>query len=404
MTFLARLLAAFQVRAYRWLWSGHFLYVMSLVMSHLALGWLMLELTNSPYWVGVATGVGGVGKIISGFFAGVLVDRLDKRRVLMGSQFFYGLLALILGALILADRVMIWNVLVIAFLLGATDAVVAPASNTIVYQVVGRERVMNASAINMMGFNTARTLGAALAGILIDRADTGTCYLAASGLACVGVLPMLGIHGVFRAPGAPEAFWRALRDGVKHVWQEGALRRALGLSVVVEMFGFSHYTMTPVIARDVLRVGAQGLGYLSAASGLGATLGTLALASLGDFKHKARLMWITTLCAGVGIILFALSPWYGVSLLLATFNGATLASYDALMQTLVQLLTPDAVRGRVLSLYVLTFGFTSVGGYVAGVVATAASAPFAIGLGGGVIVIYLLGIIKTMRHMQPTVR
>jgi len=402
VSFLSRLLAAFESRAYGWLWSSHFLYVMSLVMSRLALGWLMLDMTDSALWVGIANGVDGAGKIICGFFAGVLVDRLDKRAVLMGSQLLFGVLALILGGLILTHQVAIWNVLIVAFLLGAVDAAVVPASNTIVYQVVGRERVMNAATVNMMGFNLARTLGAALAGIVIDRAGTGACYVIVGGLACVGVLPMFGIHGEFRSAGASVPFWGALREGMSYVWNGGALRRVLGLSVVVELFGFSHYTMIPVIARDVLRVGAEGLGYLGSASGLGATVGTLALASLGDVKHKARLLWINTLSAGAGIILFALSPWYAVSLALATINGATLASYDALMQTLVQLLTPDAVRGRVLGLYVLTFGFTSVGGYLAGLIATAAGAPFAIGLGGGVMVAYLLGITKTVRHMQPT--
>jgi MFS family permease len=398
---LARLFTAFEVHAFRWLWSSHFLYVMSLVMSRLALGWLALDLTNSALWVGIATGVEGAGKIIWGFAAGVLVDRLDKRALLLMGQLLFGVLGLIMGMLILLHQVAMWNVLIVAFLLGAADATLAPAANAITYQVVGRERVMNASAVNMLGFNLARTIGAALAGILIERSGLGACYLVMGGLACLGALPMIGIRGDFRSTASHAPFWRALRAGLRYTWHDGALRRVLGLSMIVEAFGFSHYTMISVIARDVLKVGAEGYGYLSAAGGIGASLGTLALASLGDVKQKGRLMWAVTTSAGVGIILFALSRSYPLSLLLALCNGAVLASYDALMQAVVQLLTPDAMRGRVLSLYVLTFGFTSVGGTVVGLIASAAGAPLAISLGGGVIVAYLLWITDTMGHLQP---
>jgi MFS family permease len=398
---LARLFTAFEVHAFRWLWSSQFLYVISLVMSRLALGWLVLDITNSALWVGIATGVEGAGKIIWGFAAGVLVDRLDKRALLVIGQLIFGVVGLIMGTLILFHQVALWNVLIVAFLLGAADTTLVPAANAITYQVVGRERVMNASAVNMIGFNLARTLGAALAGILIARSGLGACYLALGGLACLGALPMFGIRGNFHSTTLHAPFWRALRAGLRYAWHDGALRRMLGLSMIVEAFGFSHYTMISVIARDVLKVGAEGYGYLSSAGGIGASLGTLALASLGDVKQKGRLMWAVTTSAGVGIILFALSHSYSLSLLVALINGAMLASYDALMQAMVQLLTPDAMRGRVLSLYVLTFGFTSVGGTVAGLIASAAGAPVAISLGGGVIVAYLLWITNTMGHLRP---
>lgn len=394
-------LAALTVRDFRWLWSGHTLFVASLIMSRLALGWLVLELTDSAYWVGVAIGMDGVGKILFGVFAGVLVDRFDKRVVLLISQGTFAGLCLLLGLLIMGQVAALWSVLLITFLLGGVDAITVPANNSIVYQTVGRGRVMNASAINMMGFNLARTVGAALAGLVIERWNTGACYLVAGGAAGLGLLPILGVRGDFRSTTTPEPLWSTLRDGLRYVWSDRVLLRVLGLSVVVEMFGFSHYTMTSVIARDVLRVGAEGYGYLSAASGVGASVGTVLLAGLGDYRHKGRLLLTAIISAGVGIILFAFSPWYWVSLTLAAINGATLAAYDAMMQTLVQLLTPDSMRGRVLSLYVLTFGFTSVGGYVVGLVATVLTVPVTISVGGGVIAAYALSLIPVIQHLQP---
>jgi MFS family permease len=398
---IARLGKSLESRDYRWLWSAHFLFVVSLVMYRLTLGWLVLNLTNSALWVGIAAGMDGLGKILFGIVAGVLVDRLEKRRVLILAQLTFGLLAMGLGALIVLKLTALWLALAVAFLLGALDALVVPANSAMVYQTVGRERMMNAAAVNMLGFNLARTLGAALAGNVMDGWGEGVCLVLTGAFGCAASLPLLGVRGVFPSVSSShEPFWETLREGVQSAWRDGALRRVLGLSVIVELFGFSHYTMIPVMARDVLQVGATGLGYLTAASGLGATAGTLLLAGLGDVKRKGALLWGATTGGAVSLIAFALSPWYALSLALSALAGGLLAGYDALMQTVVQLLTPDAVRGRVLSLYVLTFGFTSVGGYVAGLIATLAGAPFAIGLGGGIMLAYLLSVTRTLRALR----
>ena len=393
---MRRALGVLAVRDFRWMWSGHTLFVASLTMSRLALGWLTLELTDSAYWVGVAIGMDGAGKFIFGVFAGVLVDRFDKRAVLLISQCTFAGLCLLLGFLIV-----LWSVLFITFLLGGADAIMVPAINSIVYQMVGRARVMNASAINMMGFNLARTVGAALAGLVIERWNTGACYLVAGGAACLGLLPILCVREDFRPTTAHEPFWTTLRDGLRYVWSDRVLVRVLVLSVVVEMFGFSYYTMISVMARDVLRVGAEGYGYLSAASGAGAAVGTVWLAGLGDYRHKAHLLLTTVISAGVSIILFAFSPWYWISLMFAAIIGAGLAAYDAVMQTLVQLCTPDSMRGRVLSMYGLTFGFMSVGGYIAGSIAIVLGVPITISVGGGVIAAYALSLIPVIPHLQP---
>jgi MFS family permease len=397
-----RSLASLTISDFRWLWLAHFLYVVALIMSGLSLGWLVLELTNSPWWVGIAYGVNGAGKIITGFFAGVWVDRWNKRLVLLLAQLAFGAIALLLGAYLLAGLSSLGLILLAALLLGAADSAAIPANNALVYQTVGRERMMNAAAVNMLGFNAARALGAALAGNVLDQWGMGMCFVLAGAAACVGGLPLVGVKSVIQtASENHEPFWRAMREGLRLAWRDGALRRLLGMSVIVESFGFAHYTMVPVLARDVLQVGATGLGYLTAASGLGATLGTAALAAMGDVKYKGQLLWGVTVGGGVGIILFALSPWYAASLALGALIGALMSSYDALLQTVMQLLAPDTVRGRILSLYTLTFGFTSLGGTLAGFLASLIGAPFAVAFGGGVVVVYLLGLTRTLREIRP---
>lgn len=394
-------LASFGVAGYRWVWSGAFLHVTSLVASRLAMGWLVLTLTNSAYWVGLVAGVDGVGKILFGLFGGVLVDHLDKRRVLWYGLLAYGVLGVGLGALIQTGAVTLPAILLVSFLMGGLDAVLTPASSAIVFSLVGREGVMNASALNLLGFYGARTLSAAAAGVLIDRAGLGTVWLLAGALACLAVLPYLRVHGQFALPVERTPFWAAMREGLQFAWRDRAVRRVLGLSVITEMFGFSHLVLIPVMARDVLHVGAEGLGYLTSVSGLGATAGMTVLAGLGDIRRKGALLWTGTVVAGGLLIAFAASPWYALSLALSAVLGFLLAGYDALMQAVVQLLAPDAVRGRLLSLYVLTFGFTTIGGYVAGIIASFASAPLAIGLGGGFMLAYLLGVARPIAHLRP---
>ena len=173
------------------------------------------------------------------------------------------------------------------------------------------------------------------------------------------------------------------------------------LKNVSEMFGFSYIVMLPVIARDVLNVGVSGLGFLQSAGGIGALVGTISVASLGDFKSKATILAITSSGAGLGLIFFALSPWFITSLIMAFFVGGTIMAYDATMATLLQLVSSDEMRGRVLGLYGLTFGFTPVGGFISGSIATIISAPVAIGMGGVIIVTYV-GLTLTRKSQRDS--
>jgi MFS family permease len=395
------MLAAFEAPAFRWLWLSHHLYSISLMMGRLALGWLVLTQTDSAFWVGMAGGLEGVGKVGFGLLAGALVDRWDRRSAMMLSQALSGLAALALGALIVAGRVALWHILLAALVQGAADALNASASNALLFQIVGRGRMINASAATLFSFNLARITGSAAAGALIARWDTGICYLALGAVACAALAPAAFFPGRFKASVTAEPLLRAMLGGLRHAWTQRPLRHLLSLSVVMEGFGFAHFAMVPVIARDVLGVGAAELGWLSSAGGLGALAGALLLAWLGDYPYKGRLLLSAAGASAAGLIAFAFSRWYGLSVALAVFLGASLVAYDVLMHALFQLLAGDEMRGRVFSLYVLTFGFASLGGLLMGTLASLAGAPLAVGLGGGVIGLFLLGRLRPLGELRP---
>ena len=373
-------------------------------MIMLTQGWLVLILTNSPFWVGAVAGLQGVGQVGFGLFGGVLVERLDSRKTLLFVQLLSGTLALAIGLLFLGERLDLWLILAIALLQGILQSIEMPAGNVLLYQSVGAQRLLNGMATRMMAWNVTRIVGSLIAGVLIASAGIASCYLVIAGILYTAPLFLLFLRGVERQGPRPASFWQAASEGVKYAWTSRSIRRLLVLSVLMEALGFSYHIMLPVMARDVLEVGASGLGLLSAAGGFGALVSTLVVAGLGDFRNKGTLLIVNAAGAGLLLILFAFSPWFAVSLVLVTLVSGALMAYDVTIGTLLQLLSSDEVRGRVLGLYGLTFGFTALGGFVAGGIAALLGAPVAIALGGGLIVAYVIPAIRGIRPMGQTDR
>ncbi len=400
-TGLGRFFLAFGIPSYRWVWGASFFGATAFGMRALSDGWLALTLTDSPFWVGMVAGVQGLGQVVFGVFGGVLMDRLDRRKALIATQFTSGTLMLLVAVLVLTERLVLWHLLSVAFLHGVLVSVQMPAGNALIYQVVGPHRLLNAMAARMLAFNGARIVGSVIAGALISTLGIGSCYLFVAGSMYLSPMLLLMVRGTFRSTLERDTFWRSAREGIRYAWANGHVRMLLSMSVLMELFGFSHTVMLPVMARDVLKVGASGLGYLSAASGVGAMLSIVVIAGLGDFQRKGALLVVCAGAAGLALLLFAASPWYQVSLVAVALVGAMLMAYDATMGTTLQLLTSDAVRGRVLGLYGLTFGFTPLGGLLSGTIATLASAPVAIGLGGVAITTFILGRARKLARLRP---
>ncbi len=393
----SRIFSTLSIRDFRLLWGSSSLYVIGAATELIAQGWMVLLLTDdSALWVGIASGIRGAGHIIFALIGGVLADRLSRRFVLGSFRAASGLVLLGLAALVLQDKAQLWHILVVVFIQGSVDGMVAPAFNGLIYDTVGPRRLMNAVAYTLGGFHIFWTVGSVLAGNLINSSGIGAAYALAGVVYSVSVLPLLFMKVANSGQQRPESVWRTLGQGLAYVAGNSHLRALLMLSVLTETFGFSYIVMLPVIAKTVLNVGPVGLGYLSAAGGAGGLIGTAAAAAFSDYPNKWRLLTIGTLGAGACILLFAFSPLYAISLVLAAAIGLCLVMYDASLNTLLQLSSDDNMRGRVLGLYGMTWGFTPAGGFLVGAIASIATAPLAVGMGGVVILTYAAAVIARM--------
>jgi len=390
---LGRVFEAFTNQDFRRIWYFYVINALGMNMDMVAQGWLVLEITDdSAFWVGAVVGLRGVGQIGFGAVGGLLADRFDRRAVLAAVQAGRAIIFGALGLLVVTDQIQLWHVLPVAVISGMLMATMLPAGEALVYDAVGPKRLLNATAFKSGAWRLAGIVSSLAAGFVISAFGTGWCYLLVAALMVVSPLPLLWVKTRYSAPSARKSVWQTLSEGVSYASKSPPVRSLLIFSMALEMFGYSYYAMLPVIAKEVLHLEADGLGYLSAASNVGGVLSILLLAAMSDFKNRTLIVVVCGLFTGAFLILFAMSSWFVGSLVLVGLIGASLSAYDPTMSASLQTLTADAMRGRIMGLYGLTFGFTPVGGFVAGSMASAASAPFAVGA-GGVMVLACVGLI-----------
>jgi MFS family permease len=392
-----RAVSAFEAPGYRWLWLSSLCTSAAYTIEVLSHGWLVLLLTNSPFWVGLAVAVRGLSQTICGIPAGLAADRFDRRRVLIVTQAAAAGGAVVIAALVLTHRIALWEVFVYLVVVGGTTAMNRPALSGLVYDVVGEARLLNASAYQFMAGSLVRVAGALAGGVLIDRFGIGANWLLSASVYAGAAASI----AVLRPPAAQrarlESAGRAIAEGFRYAFRTARIRRLLLLSLLIEGFGFSTNSMLPVMARDVLRVGGLGLGYLVAMSGAGQFAATMLVARRAELRHLGTVVVAASIAFGTFIVLFALSPWFALSLALIALVGAAGTAYDATMSTSFQVGVADAMRGRILGLYSATFGLSSVGGLFIGAAATIAGTPIALALSGAAVVASGLGLVHR-RH------
>jgi len=305
---------AFDAPAYRWLWLYSLMSAMAITVDLLSQGWVVLQLTNSAFWVGLAAGLRRVSQGVFSVLAGPVVDRLDRRRLVVAGQLAAALGALTLAVLLLTQAARLWHILCYLALIGLVNAVTKPSASSLMYDVVGPERLLNASALQFMASSLVRILGAVAGGVVIDRLGVGKNYALVCAAYCGGAAALLFLRHPAAAPRATQPFVRAVMAGLRYALRVREIRTLLMLSLVVEAFGFGYQAMMPVMARDVLKVGGTGLGYLTAMAGAGQLVATLVVASRGDLRNKGALLAATAAGYGLFIVAFALSPWFAFSL------------------------------------------------------------------------------------------
>jgi MFS family permease len=380
--------AALRHRNYRLYWFGMLVAIIGFQIQTVAVGWLVYQLTNSPAMLGAVSLMQAIPAIGLTLFGGVVADRMDRRRTLLVTQTTNGLLLLVLATLVATEMVQLWHIFAVAAGLGVVNAFDQPARLALVPHLVPREDLMNAIAMGSVIWQSARIVGPSIAGLLIATTGIASCFYVTT----FGFLTMVAAVWAVRVPPVtPPADGRSalhnLREGVAYVVKTPIFSTLIGLTFFNSIFGMSYVSMMPVFARDLLDVGSRGYGFLMGVSGIGALLGTLIVASLGNTRHKGVLLLAGGAAFGSFVFLFAISRVYPVSLGLIFFMGAVNSIYMTTVNTLLQALVPDELRGRVMSIYTLTYSLVPFGAFLAGGIAgtfpdAATGASIAVALGG----------------------
>ena len=399
---LRRIFAAFEAPGYRYIAASAFAFVASWAMDALVLGWVVLELTDSPFWVGAAAGIRGTSQLLFSIAGGTLADRFDRRRTLLATYVFLAAVASTLCALAASGQLRLETMLPLVVLGGATG-LMGPSSSSLTYDVVGPARLLNASAFSFMNGAIARTISGVVGGLALDRLGIAPAYaiVAAMFLITGAALLPLRVSARAREDGPRETSLRALRGGLDYALRTPAIRQLLVLSAVTEVFGFAYLFVLPVLARDVLHVSATGLGALTSLSAAGQFVAMAGLALAGDVRRKGLLLIGSTLAFGATVFVLALSTSFALSLLLVFFVGAAASLYDTSMWTVTQMTASAEMRGRVMGLYMATFGLSQVGGFIVGAIASIATLPLALGAAGTLVTLNALRSLRTIARVTP---
>ena len=399
-------LAALRHRNFRLFWSGQIVSLVGTWMQTVAQSWLVLELSGSAFTLGVVTALQFLPILIFSMLGGVVADRLPKRPILLATQSSSMLLAFVLAGLTQSGLVQILHVFILAALLGLVNAVDMPTRQAFVVELVGARDLRNAIALNSAAFNSARLIGPAVAGLAIGWVGIAGCFFI-NGLSFLAAIASLvfvsaGERPVLR-PVEGGSVWEDLREGLVFVARTPALRLIVLLIAVVGTFGMNLSVLVPVFARDVLNLGAEGYGFLSSFMGLGSLAAALLLAFLGA---RPRRWLVLGAAAAFGVLQMALLVvgTFAFAAPLLAGVGFTMILFTTLGNTVLQISTPDALRGRVMSVYTTVFaGTTPIGSLFAGGIAETWSVGGAFFVGGLISVaaaafVYLLSLRQPRRR------
>jgi MFS family permease len=380
----ASLLRALRHRNYRLFFTGQLISLTGTWMQSVAESWLVFRLTGSSALLGVTAFATQIPVLLLAGVGGTVADRSDRHRILIITQTLSMVLPLTLAALTLSGRVQVWHVFVLAACLGTVNAFDIPTRQAFVMDMVGREDLLNAIALNSSMVNGARVLGPSIAGLLVAAVGEGWCFLI-NGVSYIGVIAgLLMMRGDWsRAVRRTTPAWRDALEGFQFVGRTAPVRALLLLLGVVSFAGMPYAVLMPVFARDILHGGPKSLGLLMGCTGIGALAGALTLATRTGVRGLGRWVMIAAGCFGVALILFSLSRIFWLSALLLIPVGGAMMVQMASSNTLIQSMVPDALRGRVMAVYSMMFmGMAPFGALWAGTVAERIGAPATVVIGG----------------------
>jgi MFS family permease len=374
---------ALSVPAFRAYWHASIISNVGSWMQIVAQGWLVLQLTDSAFYLGLVGLVRAVPTIAFSLVGGVIADRFDRAKVLFITQVILSLGSILLAALTWLGVVTVWHILAITFVTAVAFAIDNPTRQALVPDLVGRQHVTSAIGLNSAAWNGAAILGPSVAGALLAVMSAGGLFF----LNGISRAPVL--YAIVKMPPLPErarsrrSALEQLADGMRYV---GAHRMVWGLLLLIaipSVLARPYVQLMPFFARDVLHAGATGYGILMAASGVGALVGALLTASLGGYQRRGVLLLVVTGALGLSMAAFAESTWYTASLMLVVIVGLTSTLMMSLTNTLLQGIVVDEMRGRVMSVYTLIAGgLMPFGSMVLGSAGAIFGVPLVVALGG----------------------
>lgn len=355
-------------------------------MQNVAMGWLVYGLTESASWLGIVGFAQSVPTLLFGLVGAALIEHSDRRKVMRNASLLYASGALLLAFLTITGRIEIWMILAISFVTGTATSFYMPVFQAALPSLVPPEHLMNAISLNSVSFNAARVIGPLIAGFVMTYAGSGWCF-ALNGLGfLVLVASILALRLPPRKAGTRGPLGRSLVEGLNYARRHPRIRGLLLLCLTLSMFGFPYVVLMPALAREVLHLEAEGFTMLFSAVGLGAVLGGLGLASVGDFQRKADLMLAAGFSFGALLMVVAQTRTFASAAAALFLIGAAMIVCIASLNTLVQVTVADGMRTRVMSMVTVSlFGLPTLGGWILGTFADQLGLPTVLTAAGGVV-------------------
>ncbi len=397
---IARVFKAFQYRDFRLMWIGACTSSIGTWMQIVAQGWLIYRLSHSAFLLALDQFLGGIPIFLFSLIGGVVADRFERRRILLGSQWVQMASAGLLTILVVTGHVHVWHILCLSFVSGFAQAFGGPAYQALIPTLVEKEDMPNAIALNSIQFNVAVMVGPALAGQALAKLGETWCF----GLNAVSFLaPIISLSMItarFLPQKTKESVFTSLKEGIKFVRRQPSMEALIILAFCMTFLSMPARTYFPVFVKDIFHRGPETYGNLLALMGLGSICGSLGVAGLGNIKRKGQFALGALMCLGVGISGFALSKWLPLSGVMLVLTGASMMAVFANVNSLVQLITTNEMRGRVMSVYNFAFrGGMPMGNLLSGWLVPMFTAPLVLGINGMLLVLLGLYFLVVQRRV-----
>lgn len=353
--FFARIFRAFRYRDFRLMWTGACVSTIGTFVQQFAQSWLVYDLTKDAFYLGLDLFLGQLPVMMFSLFGGVFADRMDRRKMLLVSQYIQMICAFLLAVLFAMHLVKVWHILALSFFVGVGQSFGGPAYSALLPALVDAEDLSNAIAMNSIQFNLARVVGPSIGGLTYKAFGATWCF-ALNGLSFLAVIASLVmIHVTFVPPKTTESVLKSMKEGLQFIRCREGMAMLVILAFCTTLFGSSINSFLPVFVDTIFHKGAQTYTLLLVCSGAGSIVGALSVAAVEKMKGQGRLVLLILILLGIAIAGFALSRWLTLSCVLMFLIGTALMASASFMLSLAQLITTDAMRGRVMSVYSLAF-------------------------------------------------